>query len=124
MYRFQLKSPLVPDPIHWIIDPFAREFGIGKLSAFTLGFQDHVRYFYNDWARHQSQGVLLFSREDAAHFSLVGLNFTDADVDVAFTFPRSGPCAEQLHHQSDFQAVAGQPRTLTLPSNYGRIWTV
>ena len=25
----------------WITDPFAREYGTGKLSAFTLGYQDH-----------------------------------------------------------------------------------
>ena len=29
-------------PIDWIIDPYAREFGIGKLSAFTLGYEPHV----------------------------------------------------------------------------------
>jgi 1,4-alpha-glucan branching enzyme len=42
VYRFQLISPLVLDSIDWIVDPFAREFGIGKLSAFTLGFTDHT----------------------------------------------------------------------------------
>lgn len=42
IYRFQLRSPLLTDPIDFIVDPFAREFGIGKLSAFTLGFEDHT----------------------------------------------------------------------------------
>jgi maltooligosyltrehalose trehalohydrolase len=40
IYRFQLQSPLLDRPLDWIVDPFAREFGIGKLSALTLGFQD------------------------------------------------------------------------------------
>ena len=30
------------EPIDWIIDPYAREFGIGKLSAFTLGYEPHI----------------------------------------------------------------------------------
>lgn len=42
VYRFQLTSPRLPEPLDWIVDPFAREFGIGRLSAFTLGFQDHA----------------------------------------------------------------------------------
>jgi 1,4-alpha-glucan branching enzyme len=42
VYRFQLASPLLEEPLDWIVDPFAREFGIGRLSAFTLGFQDHT----------------------------------------------------------------------------------
>jgi 1,4-alpha-glucan branching enzyme len=42
VYRFVLESPLVPRPIDWIVDPFAREFGIGKLSAFTLGHAPHA----------------------------------------------------------------------------------
>lgn len=42
VYRFCLQNPDVPREIDWIIDPFAREFGVGKLSAFTLGYQPHV----------------------------------------------------------------------------------
>ncbi|MCU0572622.1 MAG: alpha-amylase family glycosyl hydrolase, partial [Syntrophobacteraceae bacterium] len=42
VYRYSLSNPNASGPIDWIIDPFAREFGIGKLSAFTLGYQDYV----------------------------------------------------------------------------------
>jgi 1,4-alpha-glucan branching enzyme len=41
VYRYQLASPLLSKPLDWIVDPFAREFGVGKLSAFTLGFGAH-----------------------------------------------------------------------------------
>ncbi|WP_017717339.1 alpha-amylase family glycosyl hydrolase [Kamptonema formosum] len=41
VYRYCLNNPNNPE-IDWIIDPFAREFGTGKLSAFTLGYQDYV----------------------------------------------------------------------------------
>jgi maltooligosyltrehalose trehalohydrolase len=81
-------------------------------------------YFYNDWERYQSHGVLLFSRSTAEQFSLVGLNFTDADVSVPFTPPRGGRFREQLHDQDHFDAEAGEQRWLTLPSNYGRVWSL
>ncbi len=41
VYRFALQNPNTRDIIDWIIDPFAREYGVGKLSAFTLGYQDY-----------------------------------------------------------------------------------
>jgi hypothetical protein len=40
IYRYEIHNPNV-GILDWIVDPFAREFGVGKLSAFTLGFQDH-----------------------------------------------------------------------------------
>ncbi len=42
VYRYRLTSPLRAEPLDWIIDPYAREFGVGKLSAFTLGYQDYT----------------------------------------------------------------------------------
>ncbi len=39
VYRYQLHNPDVAGPIDWIVDPYAREFGVGQLSAFTLGYQ-------------------------------------------------------------------------------------
>ncbi|MBE9037878.1 alpha-amylase family glycosyl hydrolase [aff. Roholtiella sp. LEGE 12411] len=40
VYRYFLQNPNKGE-IDWIIDPFAREFGVGKLSAFTLGYQPY-----------------------------------------------------------------------------------
>ncbi len=40
VYRFELESPLLSQPLDWIIDPYAREYGTGRQSAFTLGYQD------------------------------------------------------------------------------------
>lgn len=42
VYRFELQTPLLPQPLDWIIDPYAREYGIGRQSAFTLGYEDHT----------------------------------------------------------------------------------
>ncbi len=41
VYRYTIKNPTV-GTLDWIIDPFAREFGVGKLSAFTLGYQPYT----------------------------------------------------------------------------------
>jgi hypothetical protein len=41
VYRYTIVNPNV-GPLDWIIDPFAREFGVGKLSAFTLGYQPYT----------------------------------------------------------------------------------
>jgi maltooligosyltrehalose trehalohydrolase len=41
LYRYSVDNPNV-GALDWIIDPFAREFGVGKLSAFTLGYQPYA----------------------------------------------------------------------------------
>jgi maltooligosyltrehalose trehalohydrolase len=41
VYRYSIRNPNV-GTLDWIIDPCAREFGVGKLSAFTLGYQPYV----------------------------------------------------------------------------------
>jgi maltooligosyltrehalose trehalohydrolase len=40
VYRFELETPLLPHPLDWIIDPYAREYGVGRQSAFTLGYTE------------------------------------------------------------------------------------
>src|SRR5215510_11756414 len=40
VYRYIVDNPNA-GTLDWIIDPFAREFGVGKLSAFTLGYQPY-----------------------------------------------------------------------------------
>src|SRR5438309_452888 len=41
LYRYRIDNPNVGS-LDWIIDPCAREFGVGKLSAFTLGYQSYA----------------------------------------------------------------------------------
>jgi len=96
---------------------------LARLRRDNLEFQTGDHFFYNDWDQYQSRGVLLFSRSNANRFSLVALNFTNTDQTVRFTFPKAGAFQEMLHGQDNFQAAAGQEQWLTVPSNYGRIWT-
>ena len=41
LYRYRIDNPNVGS-LDWIIDPCAREFGVGKQSAFTLGYNEYV----------------------------------------------------------------------------------
>ena len=81
-------------------------------------------FFYNDWDKYQSHGVLLFSRSTITHSSLIALNFTDNDTTVPFVFSRAGSYTERLHGNDNFSVARGEEHSLTIPSNYGRIWRV
>jgi maltooligosyltrehalose trehalohydrolase len=48
VYRFLIRHLPTGREIDWVIDPFAREYGIGKLSAFTLGYSAY------NWSPHES----------------------------------------------------------------------
>ncbi len=41
LYRY-VATPVNGAPIDFIIDPYAREYGVGDISAVTVGFKDHV----------------------------------------------------------------------------------
>jgi maltooligosyltrehalose trehalohydrolase len=86
---------------------------------------DH--YFYNQWDLYQSHGLLLFSRISGNRFTLIALNFTDSEQTVPFWFPSSGDYAELLDaYPGDTLAGvnAFDQVQLTIPSNYGRIWSL
>lgn len=48
VYRYMLESPKAREPIDWIIDPFAREFGIGKLSSVTVGYEKNDKHEWSE----------------------------------------------------------------------------
>jgi hypothetical protein len=55
----------------------------------------------------------------------VALNFGDAEQRVPFWFPMSGDYREELHGKDSLLGVIkDEQQWLTVPSNYGRIWTV
>jgi len=89
----------------------------------------HIRsgtyFFFNDWNRYQSRSVLMFARYEGARYTLVGVNVGDSDETVPFWFPIGGDYVEELHGGALnlSQIVPLQETALTLPSNYGRIWT-
>ena len=84
-----------------------------------------AHYFFNEWDRYQSRGVLMFARYAGASYTLVALNTSDADQIVPFWFPIAGDYVEELHGGVlDLHGIAALRETsLTIPSHYGRIWT-
>jgi hypothetical protein len=89
----------------------------------------HIRrrtfFFFNNWERYQSLGLLLFARYEAGRSTLVAVNTSDREQTVSFWFPLGGDYVEELHGGDlDLKAVpALQEYGLTIPSHYGRIWT-
>src|SRR5919202_5641935 len=49
VYRFALERSGMEGELDWIVDPYAREFGIGNLYAITAGYQPH------EWAESEKQ---------------------------------------------------------------------
>jgi len=101
---------------------------VRKLTKIRSGgaqFTDGQHYFYNDDTSFNSKGLLAFSRQLGNIFSLVVVNFTDQEQTTTFSFPQGGNYTEQIESTQNLtNVVAGEPQTLTVPSNYGCIWTV
>jgi 1,4-alpha-glucan branching enzyme len=100
---------------------------------------DDSYYFDNHYERYQSRGVLILYRKLDQNVSLIALNFTDQDQTIRFKLPDaskfqlpsnySGNFQEELHgkdepHLNLANILAEEEHDLTIPSNYGRIWTL
>jgi len=98
-----------------------------KLTKIRRGgaqFTDGQHYFYNDYGNFNSKGLLAFSRQLPNTFSLVVVNFTDQEQTTMVTLPADGDYVEQIEGAQNLTgAVAGIPQVITVPSNYGCIWT-
>jgi len=68
---------------------------------------------------------MLFSRRYGNNFSLIALNFGAQEQTVPFVFPFGGDYREELHgHENLKDIVFREQSWLTVPGNYGRIWTL
>jgi maltooligosyltrehalose trehalohydrolase len=87
--------------------------------------QTGEHYFFDSWDRYQSKGLLLFARYLGARYTLVALNTSDQEQAAPFWFPVAGNYREELHGGGlDLDGVRALEETwLTIPSNYGRVWT-
>ncbi len=101
---------------------------VRKLTKIRRGgeqFTDGSHYFYNDDTNFNSKGLMAFSRTRENTFSLIVVNFTDLPQTASFAFPLSGDYVEQIEGMQNLAGViAGVAQTLTVPSNYGCVWTV
>ena len=82
-------------------------------------------FFFNDWQRYQSRGVLLFARYDGPAYTLVAVNVSETDQMVPFWFPIGGIYLEELYGGAlNLSGIAPLQETyIPVPSHYGRIWT-
>jgi 1,4-alpha-glucan branching enzyme len=124
-----LGRVLLLRPLRWDYFYDAAGKNLVKLTRNLMGLRKNcpelrrgAHYFYNDYERYLSRGILLFQRENAAAVSLIAVNFTDVEQSVPFVFTRAGNYTEQLHGVDNFAAESGQEHWLTVPSNYGRMW--
>ena len=96
-----------------------------KLRRTLPQFRYGEHFFYNHYDRYQSKGLMLFSRRYNNDFSLIALNFSDQEQTVPFAFPFGGDYREEFHEYDNLkEIVGGEDSWLTVPSNYGRIWTL
>jgi len=119
-------------PIHW--DYFYDDDGrsvltlvrkLVRIRGAGAQFRRGDHFFYDDWDRYQSKGLLLFSRFDQQKFSLVALNFSDSEQWAPFWFSRSGDYRDEIDGEDPLMGVvADTEHFLRVPSNYGRIWTL
>lgn len=89
--------------------------------------REHIRngqyYFFNDWNRYQSKGLLLFARYTESAYTLIAINTTDFEQTVPFWFPVGGDYIEEIEG-GRLTGIAPLTETqITIPSNYGRIWS-
>lgn len=119
-------------PVRWdyFYDPVGKSMIalVRKLITLRRGqpqFRYGKHFFYNHHDHYQSKNVMLFSRAYQNNFSLIALNFGRHDQNVPFTFPLGGRYREELHGLDNLSdIVAGEASWLTVPKNYGRIWTL
>lgn len=88
-------------------------------------FREGQHFFFNDFGRYASKGVLAYARWNESAYSLVAVNFSDQDQTVPFWFPIAGDYREELHGGAlDLHGIGALAETqLVIPSNYGRVWT-
>ncbi len=118
-------------PVRWNLQRDSTGQALGRLTRKLIQirrngvqFRTGAHCFYNDYADYQSKGLLLFSRQNETTFSLIALNFTDQPQIASFAFPRSGDYREEIEGGALPGVTAGAAQPLTIPSNYGCIWTL
>jgi maltooligosyltrehalose trehalohydrolase len=101
---------------------------VRKLTKIRRGgvqFRGGTHFFYNNYDQFNTKGLLAFSRQQGSTFSLVVVNFTDQPQSTSFSFPIGGNYVEQLDGQQNLVGVvANAAQAITVPSNYGCVWTV
>jgi maltooligosyltrehalose trehalohydrolase len=81
-------------------------------------------FFFNNWNRYQSQGMLLFARYVGAQYTLVAVNTDGVSHTVPFWFPVGGNYIEQIYGGAPVNYGAWVESWITVPAHDGRIWSI
>ena len=119
-------------PVHWNyfydIPGSSTLWLVRKLLAMRkqgVQFRHGDYSFYGDSYGYSTCGLLLYRRYIDNIDTVVAVNFTNDDIETSFVFCNSGIYRDDIHNgQHDLcGVVAGQPYDITIPGNYGRVWT-
>jgi maltooligosyltrehalose trehalohydrolase len=80
-------------------------------------------FYYRDPDHYQNNGVMIFHRTSSTRSTVVAVNFSDTARTVDLTFPLAGHWSSRLPGGSDIDVTGGTSSAITIPSNYGQIWT-
>ncbi|HYN93649.1 MAG TPA: alpha-amylase family glycosyl hydrolase [Pilimelia sp.] len=128
--RDGLGRVAVSRPVRWeyFSDPHGRP--LVRLVRRLLALRrrlDQLRadhHVVHDDEEHRAKHVLVIERRSGPDFSLVVLNFSDSEQVLLLRSPVGGAFREELDGAAHLRGlVADQPTKVTVPSNYGRIWT-
>ena len=117
-------------PVNWDFfydDPGRRMVSLVRKLIRLRRERDELRHgahwYYSDATNYANHGVLVQHRSFGNLTTVIAVNFTDQDATVPLVMPSPGTWTERLADQGDLTVTGTQQLMLTIPSNYGRIWT-
>jgi 1,4-alpha-glucan branching enzyme len=122
--------PYMFRPVDWakFYDPIGRTLialvrKLIRIRNASAQFRSDNHLFY-DTPYYNNAGLLVFSRSLGTVFSMVALNFSDAEVTTTLLLPNAGDYREEIDGTQNLVGVtAATPVSVKIPSNYGQIWT-
>jgi maltooligosyltrehalose trehalohydrolase len=100
---------------------------LGKLRAGHPALRGRDSFYYNQ-SSHTSAGVIGYRRSAGDDIALVFLNFSDTPQTMTIPFPSTATFREQIDAGDrpaplDLKGATGDPMTVTVPANYGYVFT-
>jgi hypothetical protein len=101
--------------------------GRGFLTGCLIHDQHRIAVYYNQ-SSQTSAGIMGYRRSDGNDIALIFLNFSDTPQTMTIPFPSTDTFREQIDAADrpapmDLNGATGDPMTVTVPSNYGYVFT-
>ena len=100
---------------------------LGTLRAGHPALRGRDSFYYNQ-SSHISSGIIGYRRSAGNDLALVFLNFSDTPQTMTIPFPSTATFREQIDASGrpaplDLKGTTGDPMTVTVPANYGYVFT-